>query len=948
MLSNLIELTYNLAILLALSVVSGFLRQRRELRVLSRVFQGLLFGLAALIGMLRPLVFAPGLIFDGRSVMISLCGLFFGPLAVSVAAAMALAYRILLGGVGVYLGILVILSSAALGLAFHQRWVLPGKPLTARRLWEAGLCVHVSMVLLMFTLPRGMGLATVQHVGPVILLVYPLMTLLIGKLLANQEASLDYLESLRQSEARNRALLNAIPDLIFTNGGDGTFLDVHAADPAQLVVPPETFLQRKPQEVLPGFLAERFLKAQADARATGSAQELAYALPMGDQERHFEARVVPGAGDTLITIVRDVTDRKRAEAESKRSEEALQRQNALLSALLKTLPIGVFMVEAPSGKPLVANEVALELLGRGLLPQVTAEALPEVYRSFKAGSREPYPPAEMPILRAMAGQSSHIEDMAVVHADGTEHLLEVFGSPVTNGHGQVWAGVVSFLDITERKRAEETVRREQQFSKSVLESLPGIFYLYSYPELRLVLWNKQHETLLGFEASEMEGRHVTAWHVPEAKDAVIGAIQQVMAQGQSAIEAPLVAKDGHRVPFLLTGVKFEALGQPFLMGTGIDITDRRRALEELRQSEQKFRALFESMSEGVALHELVADAQGAYTDYRLLDVNPAYEGHTGLAAASAPGRLGTEIYGAEVPPYLEEYRTVALGGPPFAFETFFPPLDKHFRISVISPKLGHFATVFEDITDRKRREEELKQKNAEMERFTYMVSHDLKSPLVTVRTFLAYLEQDLAQGKADRAAKDMEFMRSATGKMTRLLEDLLEVSRVGRVVNAPVMVSLADLIQEALSAVAGAIASQKVEVRAKVPPLMLFGDRPRLEEIWQNLVENAVKYMDGQPAPRIELGCEGKGVDTVFFVWDNGMGIDPRFQHKVFDLFEKLDPSTEGTGLGLALVKRIVEIFEGRIWVDSEGSGQGACFRFTLPLALKERKPGSLPQSKPC
>jgi signal transduction histidine kinase len=364
------------------------------------------------------------------------------------------------------------------------------------------------------------------------------------------------------------------------------------------------------------------------------------------------------------------------------------------------------------------------------------------------------------------------------------------------------------------------------------------------------------------------------------------------------------------------------------------------AEQALRKSEHKFRTLFESMEEGVALHELETDEKGRVFDYRILDVNPAYQRHTGLDERESKGLLGSELYGVEVPPFLEEYSAVALGGEPFVFETYFPPLEKHFRISVISPSPGQFATVFEDITERRHREEELKQKNAEMERFTYMISHDLKSPLVTVRTFLGYLEQDLEQGRADRAAKDMDFIRSATSKMGRLLEDLLEVSRVGRVVNPPVQAGLRDLLQNVLESMAGPLSNRGVEVRLPQTSIQLFGDRPRLEEVWQNLVENAVKYMGDQPSPRIELGFKTSEDGVHFFVQDNGMGIDPRFQGKIFDLFEKLDPASEGTGLGLALVKRIVELHEGRIWVESEGAGRGTCFWFTLPLALKPRKEG--------
>ncbi len=363
----------------------------------------------------------------------------------------------------------------------------------------------------------------------------------------------------------------------------------------------------------------------------------------------------------------------------------------------------------------------------------------------------------------------------------------------------------------------------------------------------------------------------------------------------------------------------------------------------LLDSERKFRALFENLAEGVVLHELVRDAAGQVVDYRVLDANPAFQRHTGIPLASAVGRLGSEVYGTPAAPYLEEFGQVAQSGEALAFETYFPPLDKHFRISVVSPRSDQFATLFEDITGRRRREEELSAKNEEMERFTYMVSHDLKSPLVTVRTFLGYLEQDLAQGLGERAAKDMGYIRDATARMGQLLEDLLAVSRVGRVVNPPVEVAYADLVRGALAAVAGAISARGVAVEVGGGPLTLFGDRARLEEIWQNLVENAVKYMGDQPSPRIEIGIEAGGPEPVFRVRDNGMGIDPRYQARVFGLFEKLDPGSPGTGLGLALVKRIVELHGGAISLESEGQGRGACFRFTLPLALKERTEGTSP-----
>jgi signal transduction histidine kinase len=241
---------------------------------------------------------------------------------------------------------------------------------------------------------------------------------------------------------------------------------------------------------------------------------------------------------------------------------------------------------------------------------------------------------------------------------------------------------------------------------------------------------------------------------------------------------------------------------------------------------------------------------------------------------------------------------------------------------------------FRDITERKRQEEELKQKNSELERFTYTVSHDLKSPLVTVNTFLGYLEQDLARPDMERVKQDVAYMHTATKKMGQLLDELLNLARVGRKKNPAVRVTFRELAQEAVWLVAGRISTGGVKVQVADAIVTLEGDRPRLMEIWQNLVENACKFMGNQPQPQVEIGVEQRGSETVFFVRDNGAGIDPRYQEKVFGLFEKLDSKGEGTGMGLALVKRIVELYEGRIWVESPGLGQGANFLFTLPAAV--------------
>ncbi len=229
---------------------------------------------------------------------------------------------------------------------------------------------------------------------------------------------------------------------------------------------------------------------------------------------------------------------------------------------------------------------------------------------------------------------------------------------------------------------------------------------------------------------------------------------------------------------------------------------------------------------------------------------------------------------------------------------------------------------------------DLDARNAELERFTYVVSHDLKSPLVTIRGFVDYVEQDARAGDLERMATDVARIRVATERMGRLLDDLLELSRTGRIAREPEDVAFGEVVQEARALVGGRLASRgvRVEVDETAARRVVHGDRARLVELMQNLLDNAAKFSADQEEPKVVIGLrEAPPAEPVFTVSDNGAGIEPAHQECVFDLFHKLDPGAEGSGLGLALVRRIVESHRGRVWAESAGRGRGATFCFTLP-----------------
>ncbi|MCP5029429.1 MAG: hypothetical protein GY929_24420 [Actinomycetia bacterium] len=224
--------------------------------------------------------------------------------------------------------------------------------------------------------------------------------------------------------------------------------------------------------------------------------------------------------------------------------------------------------------------------------------------------------------------------------------------------------------------------------------------------------------------------------------------------------------------------------------------------------------------------------------------------------------------------------------------------------------------------------------NAELARFNYTVAHDLKNPLTTIRNFIGLLEKDAEAGDHDRLRSDLRRIDVAATKLHRLLDQLYEFSRIDRVSMPCEEVAFGDLVGQALADLAPLIAERGVEVEVAADLPVVCGDRARLLEAVRHLLDNAVRYLGDQPAPRIEVGvraAEAPGEPPIFYVRDNGMGIEPKYQEKVFGLFERLDPeASAGTGIGLALVKRIVEVHGGRVWVESEGKGRGAMSCFSL------------------
>ncbi len=362
------------------------------------------------------------------------------------------------------------------------------------------------------------------------------------------------------------------------------------------------------------------------------------------------------------------------------------------------------------------------------------------------------------------------------------------------------------------------------------------------------------------------------------------------------------------------------------LGTAIS---RQQSDASLRASEEKFQLAFHR----TFVPMLISRA----SDQMILDTNQAFCKGIGYTREEVVGRfvLSLNLW-VNREDQLQHTQVLAEQGHAEEFKAEFRRKSGETGVALISAitiHLGDELCLLHTLYDISKIEDllnELKSKNEELQNFTYTVSHDLKAPLVTISGFLGYLAQDAKKGDTARVDKDILRITDAVTKMQRLLNELLELSRIGRIMNPPVVVPLKEIVDEALSVVEGRLEEKQVQVRVEADLPSVYGDRARLVQVIQNLVDNAAKFMGAQENPLVEIGVDRSNSECVFFVRDNGSGIEPEQHERVFGLFNKLDANTEGTGIGLALVKRIVEVHGGKIWIESDGLGKGTTFRFTL------------------
>lgn len=497
--------------------------------------------------------------------------------------------------------------------------------------------------------------------------------------------------------------------------------------------------------------------------------------------------------------------------------------------------------------------------------------------------------------------------------------------------------------IAERRQVGAAMCPSQISFGALAESLPASISIFHGE--RRVYANAAYELLTGYSRDELYAMSLCDHVHPEHRN-FVREYAEARERGEDAprrYEAKILTKQGETRWIDISVVMVDFQGAPLRLATAVGIMPRKCGEEALCESEQRFRTLAEN-TKAIPWEVDASTLDFTFIGPQVVEVfgypRDEWLSHRFWERHLHPDDLTWVLAYCEGHAPVEddfdlEYRILDAAG-----KTVWVCDVMHVvRHDGHPAKLTGFLI---DISERKRvmaEQErlilELARKNDELERFAYTASHDLRNPLITIRGFVDLLEKDIAAGDTVRIQQDLGHITVAAQKMETLLTSLLELSRVGLVSRPRDEMALAELAHDAAELLAARLAERNVDLCIDELPTVIC-DAPRMVQVFQNLIDNAVKFMGDQSRPRIEIGSRQDDDMIICYVEDNGVGIEPPSQDAVFALFERLAATVEGSGIGLALVKRIIESHDGRVWIESDGKDQGCRVCFTIA-----QEPGS-------
>jgi PAS domain S-box-containing protein len=648
-----------------------------------------------------------------------------------------------------------------------------------------------------------------------------------------------------------------------------------------------------------------------------------------------DARRLSRQGEaTILLTFHDMTDRKRAEEELRRSREELLD-------LIENGSIGMHWV-GPDGLIQWANRTELELLGYS----------PEEFVGRHIAEFHADQAAIEDILRRLNGGETVHDYAALLRCkDGSTRDVLINSNVLWEGETFVHTRCFT-RDITEKTRAELALRESERRFREMIDALPVAVYTTD-AEGKLTHFNPACADFAGRVPEIGKDRWCVTWKLYRADGTPMPHHESPMAaalrdgrivRGEEALaERP----DGTRVWLTPYSTPLRDAQGRVVGGINVlvDITHAKRAEQAVRESEVRFRTLFESMAEGYCVIEVLFDEKNHPFDYCFLETNPMFEKQTGIK--DAKGRLMRQIAPQHEQHWFDVYGRVAMTGETLRFESVAAALGRYHDVCAFRvgpPDLRRVGVVFNDITARKKAEEVIRESQQALleadkrkDEFLATLAHELRNPLAPIRNALHILRTGNASNSDVARVQDM--MERQVAHMVRLVDDLLELSRIsrGQIELRKERVELATFVAHAVEASRPIIESRAHQLEVSLPaePLVVDGDPVRLSQIVANLLNNAAKYTER--GGKIALSAWRDEKTHIVSVRDTGIGIPNEMLSRVFDMFTQIGGphgrSQDGLGIGLSLVRSLVAMHGGSVEARSAGRGHGSEFIVRLPSA---------------
>ena len=668
-----------------------------------------------------------------------------------------------------------------------------------------------------------------------------------------------------------------------------------------------------------------------------------------------------GKPEFAIAVVLDISDRKQAEAERERLLQELALERAQFEAVLRQMPAGVMIADATSGKLVLTNKQAKQIVGYDYEQSLQLEEYDPIvpFEGFHLDG-QPYKADEYPLMRTVGrplrtslqtGEAVTNEEIELYRGDGSYIFMNANSAPILDSEGRIVAAVVVFQDVTDRKQAEVALRQSEARFQAFMNNSPAASWLTD-ADGRIVYLSQTYFRIFEFPKDNVIGKSIFEVYPTEIAEQFLNNIKTV-AESNQVIEAIETAprSDGTLGDFLV--YKFpiaDGSGQRLVGGVAVDITERKQAEAGLRQSEERYRYLAESIPQLV----WTANAAGV-----LLDVNQRWLDFTGLTLAQAQIDGWETVVHPDDMSILSEYWIAAQrDGSLYQAEGRMRRADGVYRwhLHQAVPLKNEWGQVVKwfgtatDIEEQKRLEQQrellLQQEQAAREaaeranrikdEFLAILSHELRSPLNPILGWSRLLQT--RKFNAARTAEALATIERNAKLQAELIEDLLDVSRIlqGKLSLNVAPVALASTIQAAMETVRLAAEAKSIQMHTRLEPEVgvVSGDASRLQQVVWNILSNAIKFTP--PGGRVDIRLERMGSQAQITVSDTGKGIPVDFLPYVFDYFRQADATTTrnfgGLGLGLAIVRHLVELHGGTVQAESPGEGQGATFIVRLPL----------------